>query len=429
MNLSGWDFFSAVSVPMLNAALAENAARLVSDFKFKQDGIEIEGRFGPWRIVRGGSVQKLYVALPVVSGSIRGVVRRKRTDLAGMELLVEIGLRMLPEAGGAEGHKLVFDIGQEDGANGGLAHAIDLTVPQGRLTHMQIAVVKEALTDCLNAHAEQVAFVFAHIKTRGAPEAAWLHLPHHDWANLETQDGPHFLALFGSRAKPSAAMAPTRVDPALVKGDASAYFAVSNDLYMAAQVLPWLNANFRPKAPFAKKGAVVHLAKKVKLAKAGGYQPVLEGLSFKIAKGGLAISAQARIDLNFLGTDLMVTTDLLMPFFLDAKTGRVGLRRDPKPRQKHWVEGSGLVGKIVAAFISLFLPLFRGLIENTVNGFAHAMQGANNPMAQPIAWTATRDFKPSRAEVRDCLWMADDRPAPVTVSPQTIQKEPDHVGL
>jgi hypothetical protein len=50
-------------------------------------------------------------------------------------------------------------------------------------------------------------------------------------------------------------MEPDKIDPELITGEGTAYHAFSPRLYAAQMLVPWLNANFKPKASFTAAGA------------------------------------------------------------------------------------------------------------------------------------------------------------------------------
>lgn len=72
MNLGGWDMVSVVPMDRVNAAMAASG-HTPTDFSYRERPLRIKGRFGPWRIVPGGSVQLPHVDIP-----IRGALLMRR---------------------------------------------------------------------------------------------------------------------------------------------------------------------------------------------------------------------------------------------------------------------------------------------------------------------------------------------------------------
>ena len=421
MNLNGWDTTSVVAIDLVNHALEQNTGKLVTRFEFRDDPILMRGTFGPWRIVPGGSLQKLHVEIPITDGWIRGVMRSARTKLTGTVLTVEIGLRLLPRADAKDTHDLVFDLSAGDTPEARPIRGIDIRGTGGKLSPEQIETVHVALVDCLNAHAEQVAFVFASVEARGTAADGWLQMPWNDFTYVETVRGRHYLALMGSRKKPTPQMTPDRFDPKLLEGQAPACFALSHELYLTGLLLPWLNASFRPKARFkyavakwpdAKHSvAGVVLQSPVALPKSGDAHPALKSLVFSVQGSALAVSAHAEAHVG-AGCHLQVKIDMTMPMALDPATGAVSIRSDPRPRETHWFDANNPFGWMVAAgatILEWLVPHLRDQISGTVQGFARGMQGQNNPLAQPKVWNGVRDFKPSRFVVSPFIWFADTR--------------------
>jgi len=422
MNLNGWDTTSIASIDLINHALEQNTDKLVTKFSYKDAPIQMSGVFGPWKIVEGGSPRNLHVEIPIREGSIRGVVRRKRTDLTGVVMRVEIGLRLLPRAKADDTLDLMFDLEGATTPDHRPIKGLDVRGVPGQLSSPQLTALRLALVDCLNAHAAQVAFVFATVKSRGTAQADWLRMPYNDFAYVPTVRGPGYLALLGASAKPTAAMTPDRLDIALLDGAAPAFFALSHRLYLRDFVLPWLNGNFRPRGKFAyskvryKEGAAttegVALVKPVMLPKSGTYTPRLKVLTFSIRGNALCVLVEAEVHVA-MGCHLQVRMTMKMPMALDTKTGKVSIALDPKPTEEHWFDSNNPLGWIVAAvgtILEWLIPALRAQISGAVTGIAKQMQGKNNPLQQPTAWNGLRDFKPARFKVSPCIWFADTRP-------------------
>jgi hypothetical protein len=414
MNLLGWDTTSALDIDLVNQALEAEQEGLVNRFLHIRDNIVLRGLFGPWQIVRGGSMRLLHMDLHIRSGQARGI-RTKGTrpvELGGMILHVEIPLRMVPSPDGKTPAQLRFIIREDDPEEVGKITALGLTDPHGQLDEMELELLQLALTDCLSAHLDKVAFVFAAVTPHKA--GSWAATPHIDWAALETGDGRAYLAILGALGQPTPEMEPDKIDPDLIVGEGTAYHAFSPRLYASQMLVPWLNANFKPKASFKAAGATAKLAAPVSLSKidtpVGKKTPVLRRLEFSMKKGGMGIFVKSTVDVGG-GVTIHVEVTMFLPMILNAKTGIVGLRPDPKPKTKHWTEGHGPFGGFVKLFVDLILDITGTNVAAIAKGVATKMQSINTPAAQPVVWTGTRGFVATKAECDGVIFLADTRPA------------------
>ena len=414
MNLLGWDTTSALDISLVNQSLEAEQDRLVSQFRLQRDDMKLQGFFGPWQIVKGGSMRLLHMDMHIRSGQARKIRTRgnRPIELGGMILHVEIPLRMVPSPDGTTPARLRFIVGADDPEDVGAITALGLTDPHDRVDAMESELLQIGLTDCLSAHLDKVSYVFAEIAPHKG--GSWAAMPYLDWASLQTGDGRAYLAIFGALREPTAKMEPDKIDPELIAGEGTAYHAFSTRLYMEKVLVPWLNDNFSPKTRFAAKGNSAGLAAgPVRLPPVstglGQKTPYIMQLNFKLQRGGLAVSVKSTTD---IGADVYVhaTVGLFMPFTMDPKTGSVGLRPDPKPKVKTWTEGRGIFGGLTKAVADLLIGLSGTNLSAIATNTARKMQSMNTPVAQPVTWTGTRGFKATKAIIDGAILVADTRP-------------------
>jgi hypothetical protein len=213
MNLLGWDTTSALDIDLVNQALEAEQEGLVNRFLHIRDNIVLRGLFGPWQIVRGGSMRLLHMDLHIRSGQARGI-RTKGTrpvELGGMILHVEIPLRMVPSPDGKAPAQLRFVIREDDPEEVGKITALGLTDPHGQLDEMELRAVATC-PDRLPVGASRqggLRLCRGHAHKAGS----WAATPHIDWAMLETGDGRAYLAILGAWARPRPRWSPTRSTP------------------------------------------------------------------------------------------------------------------------------------------------------------------------------------------------------------------------
>jgi hypothetical protein len=412
MKLLGWDTVSAISYDLANQALEAGHERLLTSFNHNREGLKLRGEFGPWRIVPGGSMRNLHLEIFVRQGKASGLgrPRAKPKDLSGMTLRVEIPLGLIPSPDGKAPAELRFELGDDDSISSAVI-PLGLNDPAGRLDELERELVQLGLSDCLSKNRDKIGFVFAAI-TPGAGGGV-MQTPHLDWASLSTGDGRNYLAIFGSRKKPTAAMTPDKIDPELVAGQGAAYFACSRGIYAENILVPWLSQNFKPKANFRPGGQFAVLAKSVKLPKVGSpigqLSPYISAMKVGPNMGGLLVDLQSVTPLN-KSVRVVVHMKIRMRMFVDGN-GRIGLKKDPKPIIKHEVEGSGVFGGLLAGLVKLILKFSGTNIQDIARNLATKFQTMNTPAAQPVLWTGTRPFVTTQAKSEECLWFSDDRPA------------------
>jgi hypothetical protein len=303
-------------------------------------------------------------------------------------------------------------IRDDDPEEVGSIAALGLTDPHGQVDDLESELLQVALTDCLSAHLDKVAFVFAAVSPHKA--GSWAATPNIDWAMLEPGDGRSFLAILGSMSPPTPEMEPDKIDPELITGPGTAFHAFSPRLYAAQMLVPWLNANFKPKATFTASGNTARLARAVSLpdidTPIGHKTPVLRRMDFTMKKGGMGIFVKSTVDAGG-GVTVHVEVSMFLKMVLDTSKGIVGLQPDPNPKTKHWTEGHGPFGWLVKLFVDLILGVTNTNVSAIAKGVAKRMQALNTPAAQPVVWTGARDFVVTKAECDGIIYLADTRPA------------------
>lgn len=411
MNLHGWDTMSATSLPLVNEALRAGADQLITEFRFVDDGISVQGRFGAWQIVEGGSMQLLHVALPIEEGTLQGL-GNDPVDLAGVTLVAEIALRLLPSPDG-DSNNLMFSFSDNMKIEDEALHATALQDPQGKLSGLDEALTKATLLKALNAHGEKVAFVFASVKARGTASGDWLQTPHVDWANVRLGSGRQYLMILGALNKPTAAMRPDKIDHKLFEGDGQAYFAVSHRIFYERLLADQLNRHFRPKTRFSGASSGV-ISRPVALPPTktpfGRKTPRLDSLAFRFKGSALAVDARTHTPISHTAS-VHLNAKLAMPFSHSPKTGKFGFLPDKRPKHKSWVKDTSIFKFLSEPILNLVLKIVGKQIGGSVNAIAGKLQNINTPDAVPAHWLGVRDFFASRAKLAECLWFCDTRPA------------------
>ena len=411
MNLGGWDMVSAVGIGRINAALAAKADT-ATEFDFHEDTIRLSGTFGPWQIVQGGSVRLLHVTIPLTAGKYSDSLRRHHSiDLAGMALVAELALRLIPSTVEPGAEDLVFDLDRGDATDGAQppVRILRLDGAEGRLDGESAKVVALALGAALSAHPDHVGHVFARARKTGADTGS-LAMPYHDWAWMETAGGEGHMALLGALSAPTAAMAPDPIDPRIM-GAGVAAFALSDCAFFSRVLAPWLNTHFHPRGSFVGSASGVTLKGNVQLpaAKSSGYtlRPLIETMRFTRKGAALQVDLHTRTRIDGHSVQIMTDMRMTLPLAFDAKSGSVALKPDPAPQCRSWAEGTGFWGGLEAFIANLVLIFAQDQIVALVRSIAHATQKMAAPTSTTVMWPGQPDFQASSAELVDCFFFAD----------------------
>ena len=411
LSLEGWDLLTMADVRLVNAAMAARHNELITSFDYRGSPLAMSGRFGTWSIRPGGSITMLEVAIPVEAGRIEGIPnRRAPLDVSGVTLLVRLSLSLLPIEGMPDTHELRFDFDESARAGDGVI-GLDVEDPSGILNMTEAQVLKRAAAACLAAHAGQVSYVFASVRTRGSTEGAVFDLPFHDWANVVTADGRHYLAIagaLGARATPL-----RNIDPGLIATAGGAYIALSPAFFAQRFLLAVMEKDFRPKTQFGAGGTAVRNRHPIRLGvqKHGiwSVEPIIRSLTVSAERTGLGIRAETTADLP-LGALLRSEYAARMAFRFDPANRSMTFLPDPKPQERHDVT-MAIVSDILLGWLVRLIVLLNGeAISTLTKAIGQKMQSVTTRTVGPTGWTGVRDFELGHAVMDGAVVMTDTRP-------------------
>ena len=421
LNLDGWDTVTLSDVNLVNAAMVRRQNELITTFDFREGHIHIKGRFGPWQIAPGGGGRSLLVHIPIQTGDMKiNAGQHIGTDISGVTLAVKLKLMLLPPEGGADRSELRFDLtaDAEAGPDDPVL-PVDVLDPMGKLSDFDRQILVLATAACLSAHADDVTFVFASVKTRGTSDARQLTTPFHDWGHVVTADARQYLALYGALTKPK--QRPDTIDPGLIATRGSAYLAFSHRLFAERFLLPAVEQSFRRRV-FRTKGATVVNTSIIPLPperKSGvKVHPFIDRMTLQISGKALVCHVQARATLGSLTFHCELT--MTMPFKFDAKSGELRFLPDNSPKLKYTVSLPAPFDAIIGWLVRLFVHFFDAPIRSMITGIASSIQHVASPKVSSANWSGIRDFKTGAARVDGAIWLADTRPAE-TEAPKPVQ--------
>ena len=411
LTLEGWDLLTIADVKLVNAAMAARHNELITSFDYRGDPLKMSGSFGTWSIRPGGSITMLEVAIPIDQGQIEGIPnRRAPLKISGVTLLARLALSLLPIKDSPDTRELRFDFDESAKASDGVI-GLDIEDPNQSLNMTERQLLKKAAALCLAAHASNVSYVIASVKTRGSTDGAAFDLPHHDWANVVTADGRHYLAIagaFSDKVKPL-----RNIDPGLIATEGGAYIALSPNLFARRFLLPVMETDFRPKAQFSAGGNAVRNRHPIRLGvqKHGiwSVEPIIRSLTVGSDRTGLAIRADTTAELP-VGALLSSHYAAQMAFHFDPKARTMTFRPDPKPKESHNVS-MGIVSEILLGWlVRLIVMLNSDAITALTKGIAHRMQSITTSTVGPTGWSGVRDFELGHAVMNGAIVMTDTRP-------------------
>jgi len=408
-NLYGWDTVSVIAIDLVNAALAKSANQLITEFDFHGDDLTFQGTFGTWSVAPGGTVQRLNLTLPIRFGKIDGWIGE--VDLAGITLTVRVLLRLLDDPAASDAQHLVFDLEESfKGAGDDAVEPVLIDDPQGRLSPTQETGLKLAVAACLSAHSAQVSFVFASIKARGTVETDTLATPHHDWMLVNTVAGQQYLAIVGAMKRPATA---NSIDTKLVANAPSAVLAISKSLLTARFLLPVMQQNFKPSAPFKVDKTGVVNAKDIPLPtlKKGlvKIHPRITLLRLSPGKGALICKAKVNAPLALLAK-FYTEIDMNMPVKFDPKTGKIRVLPDPHPKETHTVKFPKVLDILIGWLVRWIVSFFDKAITTAVLTVATHFEKFNSPTIDTVRWSGIRDFKTGGITLDGDMVLFDTRP-------------------
>jgi hypothetical protein len=427
MDMYGWDTVSALSADAANRVLAENSHSLITHFQVSGStlsvGYDLQGEFGAWQIVAGGSGNLLRLAVPIAAGSIRPA-GGAAIGLAGATVVVDVSLQLLPVPD-SKTTDLVFDLRQAGQAGGpagpGIVSPIRLDAPAATLAALGdvgARLVQDGVAQALAANAGAVSFVFASLSLIPSGADGWLTPAACAFVYLETAGGQGQLCVLGSTTGQGAAALPHNVDPELFVGGGSLAFAISADLFLTRLISPALPALFGGAADPGCFGydAAQHV---ITAAHSFGTRPVKEGaiwytpevtsLTVGTVGGNLTFAVRGGCDLKAgISMDWWITSQY--PGQYDTASQSISFAGDPKPQSGHTADipwWFWLGGPLVEGITEVVVTEIAGSLAGELNGHLGS-QGLGTLAAQSVHWQGTPQFQATGARLDGALMINGD---------------------
>ncbi len=420
----GFDIVFATTLACINRDLSRNSERLATTFSYAAagDGLQMQGKFGTWQIIAGGSGTLVHLVIPITAGSLtaKGRLDTINADLAGISVTVESDLTMVPSATtGQKELRFAFQAGQAAGAK--MASVIKVDGPPDKVAKVG-ELLKMHLPQCLDANAENLAYVFATIHIAEPGTNDWLAPAQCAYCFAQPQGSAEtFVALLGSGAAMQIRPQDLRVDPALLggldsPGPDSGYLAVSKNTFMSNVIQPSLERIFpgtTTKAFQFDSGSqkIVNAAPfalpSISVAN-GTYTPMVTSLEVTIDHGALITYLSGACDMGLnITLNFSLRTTCAMTF--DKASQSFSFEADPHPDitsnadipwYDYFLILAGIPGLIIATIEVLALT---GLVSAFNTGSIRASPSQSGSYS--LCWGGMRAFQVDDAGFATSFYM------------------------
>lgn len=416
MDTKGWDTAFLCAMSKINDNLAAHGSELITEFDYSEDGIEITGSFGPWRLVTGGSSKVLRFQLPITAGKIDAPGLRYPLD--GIVPEVDLQLSFLDSDGDVR--PLVFDCRVPGRAAGDTTPgAVTMINPDttGTIAATSPAwgIVHDLLPKVVIENREQLRHVFARVNLVPPESGGWLAPVKFDYVYHEPVGGDAgYLGVLTVVSDRDITGLQRVVDPALA-GDGSdpLCFGISQTLFLDKVVRPALPAAFGHGAMEANfvmsAGGIVNNGKLDAGGKEVGlvwYYPKITSLRVEVADNALRVTSDGSFDITGL-TDAYVTftTSARNEAHFDPDRRTLSFLADPNPHKdytKHvptWEYIIGIIGgPIILAIVDIVVDI---VTDNVSSSVSESVNTANGVLLSTIASDVVEWPGLSTFDVRD----------------------------
>ena len=416
MDLYGWDTVSVVSIERINQGLKEDADKLLTKFDFEDGDLNIEGDFEAWQIQKGGSVGLVRLEVPIQQGVLSGIPGLNNVDIGGVSVLLEVALKLMPASDGSGRRELRFDFENKDEETGRpLVSPVRTLDPASKLDDISKTLLANTVAACLAANGQSVSYVFASIGAADPTKTTWLTPVDSEWCFLQLGNDKSYLAIL-SVVKPRATKDLARnVDPKLMAGGGSAFFAIDPRLFMEHVLAPHMSTAFRGGGGFKYGGGRVRSSKRIRLPRItqgpAKLHPEINQMELFTNRNSLISRSKSltRIFVPLLSAEFRCDVQTTMPFKFDAKTKRLTFLADKNPKHRYSLRLPSIIKFLEPIVSTIVLNANKNAISSLIRGMAKNLQAMNTPPPAVLGWSGKRTFTVTNARMDKCFWFADQR--------------------
>lgn len=418
MNIFGWDTVYAASIDCINRSLASNPLLLLSEFSFPidQNG-QGQGKFGVWKIVKGGSGKLLHLDITIANGTFTLGPYAPDIELADISIQVEVALQFLPAKIDNNVYELCFDIthlGKQPGKTAaGEITPLSLKDPHNRLSFEAIAILPTAIAECLIQHVTNISYVFATLNP-STGSSSWLNPVASGYFYYESSNAD-YLVILSLTENTDISQLNLEIDASLVDGSPQAAFAFSKQLFLRRviePVLPAIYGHGSSDATFAFNDSDASIVNTTTVStdqvKSGAiwYSPEINGIKTTVDGSNLVTAIHGSCSMG-LGINLSFALLNRNVASVDAASGHLKFAADPNPIFSHdasipWYDW--FLGPLPDALMAIIVPLVANGIANGIQNQATQFTVAKNP-PESIHWTGLEHFQMTDAGLNEAFYL------------------------
>jgi len=443
MRTLGWDTVFVISNSRVNASLAQNLQHLLPTFDVSMatdPALSAKGDLKSWEIVQGGSGKLLLVKLTILKGELTVGASHlppellalaggaqfsgqdAPTDLAGVQVVLSLFLRVLPRPDASE-QELEFFLEQvayssDSSSTPGFVTPVNVIDPSGKLSAIQKTLLSVAIAAYVVQNAQKISFAFASINLVPPSANTWLTPVKSDYAYLEkTGAADGFLAVLSVTTNRDISALPRSIDPGAISPGNTGSFLISDNVFLTNVILPYLPTAYATTPNRFRLDESAHAIRnngsfETIPVKSGAitYYPVIDDLTINTDGEGLVTAIRGSCDLK-AGINMTYQIRTRNRATFDPVNKTVSFQPDPNPESGHsasipWY--FWFLGPIAVLITELVVKLISDSIAKSLDQLARdALSIARNPPTS-IQWTGARPIDVRTAGVNGDFFMMGD---------------------
>lgn len=419
MDTYGWDIVFVADMDTINTSLQTSSSRLVQSFRFDEQGYNIQGTFGSWSIVSGGSGKLLVLSIEIKSGQFippsAAVI-----DIGGLSVEVQVSLQLLPSPSTPGGQSLTFDfqsVGSQNSGSSGVVTPVRVNDPHNVLTPVQQSALMMAVATCLVNNASEVSYVFATINPSVANGAPWLKPAASSYCYAPiVGTNRASLAILSVTSERDITSLPEKVDPVILPQQGYAGFAIAPWLFMANVFVPGLAQAWNvPTTDFTVDGSG-SLSNTTQIglpsiSKSGEtYYPYVDSVNGSVQADHIALNLSGSCDMH-MGISMSFSAGSNVGLSFDSGSKKLSMVVIDSPTFSKnvsipWYDH--LLNLIVAGVAEIILQVTTTVIGNELGDAISNITGVSNISSYApniVAWGGKGGFSPTAAGLSNALWM------------------------
>lgn len=398
MDIFGWDTVYLISMDKVNSVIATSTGELPQMFNFTAEGIQIQGTFSPWMIVKGGSEKLLHLKVPIKNGNLI-MGQTKEYDLSNVAVVVEISLGFIPSNVSPTKKNLAFNIKTASDPEGSLVTPITVLDPDNHLDDIRKTLLEELLVQYMMNNASQISYIFAEINFAKPDTNSWLTPVLCDYAYIQKEGGSQngYLAILSVTTQRDISQLLREVDPTIVTNTSNAGIAISKDLFLQNVIQPVLPFSYPGTAPamfaFNPADHSIHNTRSFATpsVKAGAitYYPSIDNLVISIFKNDILTAISGSCSLK-AGINMSYKINLRNAVSYNASSQNITFNNDPHPDSSHdasipwYLE---FLSPIVALIVNIIVPILANSVADTLRERAKMTFTQSPP--QSVHWAGS----------------------------------------